>query len=1024
MPKERTSTEKKPTAPPPPPAYNFDTLPSENYLNLGRLPIPKLEDTVAKLVASCKAVASSDEEVAAIEAAAKEFAEGVGKELQTAVEEGDKHEGFPFSYIGNGSSMACISGGKCLDTTMGMTPLEGLVMGTRSGDVDCGIYTHLTKAKEMTPKDVDTMLNKKSGLAGLCGTPDMREVIEGAEGGSEDHKNALGVFVHRVRKYLGSFLVKLGGKCDAIVFTGGIGENAKLVREMVCKDLAPIGIELDEGKNNTLRGLNQLETSASRTKIMIVPTNEELSIALQSTAVAGVAPKPKPVSKVEASGGMEVASLPGADNIFDVNAKVTNGLYLEVLRSESEIIFDVGILSQAMTTVSKIGYFRPFAKGGASDDAIVLAKELYGIADSAESMYGVTIDDAMALLAHGKEDELIDQIVAKYEAYSPGKEFVLVSGAELPAESHDWNTKICGVLNLPMAMLLDWNKSDENPLESVYQQLMMSRAELSVDGNNVDLAGVMVNRIPADGYEETRKALIERFADDDIKVLATIPHDKRIASKSLSQIAAECSATPLYGAELVEGRLVNDIMVGLDSMPDLINTWKSSEMPMIIINASQGAVLLSTLLAANSPAIPPLAGIMLIGSNPLGEEVQEVVSHIKLPVPILQSPMRIDKVIKVMQNMDIAITAKSPKIEVISSLMDSSVDKESMTEIMGSSQIMHMTPKLFQYKIFTAARSQKMRIVLPEGEDKRVVMAAADLAKRDLCHLTVLGKPEEVLQLAATHQADLTGVEIINPPDAPDYEELVAKLVELRGAKGMTEEKARDLIAGDFNWYGTMRMAVGTLDGMVSGACHTTADTMRPALQVIKTAPGFSLVSSIFFMLLPHQVFVYGDCAINVEPNPAQLAEIAATSALTAKSFGIAPRVAMLSYATGDSNKGAIIDKVKEATATARELDQTGAAYEGPIQFDAAVDPEIAKVKFKGKENAVAGKATVCVFPDLNAGNNAYKAVQQASGCIAMGPIMQGMKKPVNDLSRGCTVDDIVNTVVITCIQAQAVAKK
>jgi phosphate acetyltransferase len=292
--------------------------------------------------------------------------------------------------------------------------------------------------------------------------------------------------------------------------------------------------------------------------------------------------------------------------------------------------------------------------------------------------------------------------------------------------------------------------------------------------------------------------------------------------------------------------------------------------------------------------------------------------------------------------------------------------------------------------------------------------------QRGLCKVTVICNPQEVNTVGNQLKVDLSDVNIVDPGTSSDTQRYADMLYEARKEKGMTPEKALDLVTMDPNYYGTMMMFADEAHGMVSGACHTTADTMRPALQIIKTAPGCSLVSSVFFMLLPEQVFVYGDCAINVNPDSQQLADIAVSSANTAKAFGIKPRVALLSYATGDSNSGDLITKVKEgcekaqAMATEQTLDFP---IEGPLQFDAAVDPEVAKVKVK-TASEVAGRANVCVFPDLNTGNNAYKAVQQASGCIAMGPIMQGLKKPVNDLSRGCTVDDIVNTVVITCIQS------
>mmetsp|Transcript_10487 Transcript_10487/g.16403 ORF Transcript_10487/g.16403 Transcript_10487/m.16403 type:complete len:283 (+) Transcript_10487:286-1134(+) len=279
------------------------------------------------------------------------------------------------------------------------------------------------------------------------------------------------------------------------------------------------------------------------------------------------------------------------------------------------------------------------------------------------------------------------------------------------------------------------------------------------------------------------------------------------------------------------------------------------------------------------------------------------------------------------------------------------------------------------------------------------------------------------MNLAKKHGVNLDKASIVNPATANDFHYMVDKLVELRKHKGVTKEYATNIMEQDPTWYGTMMMLEGKADGMVSGAIHTTADTMRPALQLIKTEPGINLVSSVFFMLLPDHVYVFGDCAINVDPNSEELAQIAISSAKTAQAFGINPRVAMLSYATGQSNQGPMIDKVRQATQKVKD-EMSEIHIEGPMQFDAAVDAEVAKVKVKDGTSEVAGKATVCIFPDLNTGNNTYKAVQQAARCVAIGPIMQGLRKPVNDLSRGCTVQDIVSTVVITCVQAIAVKGK
>mmetsp|Transcript_15133 Transcript_15133/g.26787 ORF Transcript_15133/g.26787 Transcript_15133/m.26787 type:complete len:341 (-) Transcript_15133:71-1093(-) len=319
------------------------------------------------------------------------------------------------------------------------------------------------------------------------------------------------------------------------------------------------------------------------------------------------------------------------------------------------------------------------------------------------------------------------------------------------------------------------------------------------------------------------------------------------------------------------------------------------------------------------------------------------------------------------------------------------------------------------------ARRCPQHIILPEGNDRRVITAAGELLRRNICRLTILGPPEEVLRLATSLQVDISAATLVDPDTSEQLPALAAELAERRKSKGMTVEAATAQLRSNPNMFATLMMATGAADGMVSGAIHTTADTMRPALQVIKTAPGAAMVSSAFFMLLEQGAKVFADCAIVEDPTAAELAEIGAASAITAAAFGLVPRVAMLSYATGNSNTGPMTSKVREATELLKKhpaILERGIPVEGPIQFDAAVDPEIAAVKYKGKPGPVAGRANVCIFPDLNAGNNAYKAVQQASGCLAVGPLMQGLRMPVNDLSRGCTVNDIVSTVAMTCVQA------
>lgn len=680
---------------------------------------------------------------------------------------------------------------------------------------------------------------------------------------------------------------------------------------------------------------------------------------------------------------------------------------------------ELGLVRMAVDGGSRVGFFRPVAEGEGTDDArTALMRGLFdGVGEPAE-MFGVTREECMAKLAKGQEDELLDAVVAKYEAYKARFDFVLVSGITLESESHDWNTRCAATLSAPMALLgaMDETRSEQ----SLYRALSLSKQELVAD--KVQLAGFIAAGVPS---EDVAQSLRERFAADNTRLLAAIPRDARLTSRSVSDVLEALDAEVLFGHDLVGKEQVNDVLVAASSLDEILSLWKKTPQALLLCHTSRTEIIMSVLLAMQTGAFPRLAAICLTGDKDLTPGLLEVLKALEaVPLPVLHSKVLVYEAVKRIERSGFRIHHENMAlVEVAESHFEQGCDKAALRSIFGAQAELDVTPKLFQYRIFTSARADPQRIVLPEGEDIRVLRAAEELHRRGLCQVTVLGDPAAIASLAARNNLKLPqsspGFTIVHPPTAPDFGELVARLVELREKKGMTTETAEGLLRKDFNWYGTMLMEQGLIDGMVSGACHTTAETMRPALSIIKTAPGFNLVSSIFFMLLPERVQVFGDCAIVVDPTEEQLAEIAVTSARTATAFGIKPRVALLSYSTGNSGSGVSIDKVKHATEKARTLDGGLTPIEGPIQFDAAVDPAVATVKFKGAENPVAGKASVLVFPDLNAGNNAYKAVQQASGCVAMGPIMQGMRLPVNDLSRGCTTEDIVNTVVVTCVQAQ-----
>jgi phosphate acetyltransferase len=328
-----------------------------------------------------------------------------------------------------------------------------------------------------------------------------------------------------------------------------------------------------------------------------------------------------------------------------------------------------------------------------------------------------------------------------------------------------------------------------------------------------------------------------------------------------------------------------------------------------------------------------------------------------------------------------------------------------------------MTPKMFQYNLVKRAKKHRKHIVLPEGNDERIIMAAARLQAMDVVDISIIGNKKQIENKVAELglEFDFSKVDIINPRESQHYDNYVTTYYELRKEKNVSMAMAKDLME-DVSYFGTMMVYKGHADGMVSGAAHTTQHTILPALQFIKTKPNSSVVSSIFFMCLEDRVSIFGDCAINPNPTAEQLAEIAISSADSSLAFGIEPKIAMLSYSSGSSGKGDEVDKVRAATAIVKQK-RPDLKIEGPIQYDAAVDMEVGQSKMPNSE--VAGHASVLIFPDLNTGNNTYKAVQRETGALAIGPMLQGLNKPVNDLSRGCSVDDIINTVVITAIQAQ-----
>ena len=442
---------------------------------------------------------------------------------------------------------------------------------------------------------------------------------------------------------------------------------------------------------------------------------------------------------------------------------------------------------------------------------------------------------------------------------------------------------------------------------------------------------------------------------------------------------------------------------------------------LIITPGDRADIILACLASRLSVSSPDISGMVLTGGIEVPVSIHRLIEGwTGVPVPILAVPGHTFKTIQVLANMYGKIEPDDTrKINSALGHFEACVDSRELEARIVNLRSTRITPKMFEYNLIERAAAEKMRIVLPEGTEERILRAADVLVRRNVADIILLGKESEITARISELGLDLK-VPVTQPDSSPKFEDYVRTYHELRKNKGISMEQARDAMS-DATYFGTMMVHKCDADGMVSGSINTTAHTIRPAFEFIKTKPGVSIVSSIFLMCLKDRVLVFGDCAVNPNPTADQLADIAINSARTAKIFGIDPKVAMLSYSTGSSGKGADVEIVVEAARIARER-APDLLIEGPLQYDAAIDPDVARTKLP--DSNVAGQATVFIFPDLNTGNNTYKAVQRAADAVAIGPVLQGLNKPVNDLSRGCTVADIVNTVAITAVQAQAEKKK
>jgi len=670
----------------------------------------------------------------------------------------------------------------------------------------------------------------------------------------------------------------------------------------------------------------------------------------------------------------------------------------------------LGLLDALTREVGSVGVFRPLTTAGSSGEDIDLIVDLLinqpGISQSYDEAIGVTYDAARL-----DADEAMHIIVERFGQLTDRFEVILVVGSDYAdvatGTELSFNAKIAANLASPVVLVVHGrNRSPEQIRAAAESAITEIRA------NHAQTVAVIANRVDHDVADAVGAAL------DDLNsvVTAAIPESPLLSAPTFRALVEAADGELVLGSETWMDREALEVIVAAMSLPHVLDRLAPD---VAVIAASDRTDLIPGLMLAHqSGTFPALAGILLTGGYEMPDTIRRLSEGVQQDLPIALTELgtftTAERVVRVRG----PITKDSSrKIETARRVFAEQVDEKALLAAIDVSGSEVRTPLMFEYQLMGRARADRQRIVLPESEDDRILEATAILLRRGVADLTLLGDENKVHARASALGLDLDEASIVSPFDADLVEKFAAAYAEARAHKGMTVERAREIVT-DISYFGTMMVHLGVADGMVSGAVNTTAHTIRPALEFVKTKPGVNTVSSVFLMCLADRVLVYGDCAVIPEPTTEQLADIAISSAETAQQFGIEPRVAMLSYSTGTSGTGADVEKVRAATALVAER-APDLLLEGPIQYDAAVDPEVARTKLP--DSSVAGRATVFIFPDLNTGNNTYKAVQRSANAVAIGPVLQGLRKPVNDLSRGALISDIVNTVAITAVQAQAI---
>ena len=692
-------------------------------------------------------------------------------------------------------------------------------------------------------------------------------------------------------------------------------------------------------------------------------------------------------------------------NIFIASAEPYTG--------KSVVAF--GMVNMLLGKTQKVGYFKPIiaqVNPAEKEKHIEAILEYFSLPIPYADTYAFTRQQVLHQSETENAGEMINTIISKYKKLEDNYDFTVIEGSDFLGEgiAFEFESNVLIAKNLGAPVIIVVTGKDKTPAQVMGTAVNIYRNFLLRD---VQVLGIVTNMVAPDDVDAVRLGLTNQLPAE--LMITVIPMDSGLQSPTMQEITNALNAKVLFGAELMANQ-VDNFVTGAMMLPNFLSHIK--ENVLIITPGDRGDIIIGSLQANLSANYPKVAGIVLTAGSLPDEPMLRLIEGLQTIIPIISVEKGTFETTTAIGSIHSKITIENKKkIELAIDVFEKYVDMKALDDKIITFRQEGITPHMFQYQLVKWAKSQKKHIVLPEGNDERILKATERLISQEIADITLLGDP---LEIGATIKRlglnlDLNAIHIHNPAVSEHYDDYVETLYELRKTKNVNMEMARDMMT-DVSYYGTMMVYKGDADGMVSGAVHTTQHTIRPALQFVKTKPGVSVVSSIFFMCLPERVAIFGDCAVNPNPTAQQLAEIAISSAESSARFGIEPRIAMLSYSSGSSGEGEDVERVREATAIVKER-RPDLKIEGPIQYDAAVDLLVGQQKLPGSE--VAGRASVLIFPDLNTGNNTYKAVQRETGASAIGPMLQGLNKPINDLSRGCTVDDIFNTVVITAIQCQ-----